>query len=133
MQYRTQICSLNHENLRLIPDFHRPHAIVKAEFAFDKEPIALVKSQKGKVESTGSHKRVNPHTSRHNFTTHLLKQRVSLRYRQTLLGCTSLKTTAVYLNVSKKSLANSTNPLDQLVEMQCVDNKSIESKKQNKK
>ena len=105
------------KNLRLTPDFHRQHAIVKAEFAFDKELIALVKSQKGKVESTGSHKRVNPHTSRHNFTTHLLKQRVSLRYRQTLLGCTSLKTTAVYLNVSKKSLANSTNPLDQLAEM----------------
>jgi integrase/recombinase XerD len=35
------------KNLRLIPDFHRQHAIVKAEFAFDKELIALVKSQKG--------------------------------------------------------------------------------------
>ena len=28
------------KNLRLTPDFHRQHAIVKAEFAFDKELIA---------------------------------------------------------------------------------------------
>ena len=95
------------KNLRLTPDFHKPHAIVKAEFAFDKELIALVKSQKGKVKSTGSYKRVNPNTSLH---------------RQTLLGHTSLKTTEVYPHVSKKSLANSFNPLDQLVEMQHADN-----------
>jgi hypothetical protein len=102
------------KNLRLTPDFHRQHAIVKAEFAFDKELIALVKSQKGKVKSTGSYKRVNPNTSRH---------------RQTLLGHNRLKTTEIYPHISKKSLANSMNPLDQLVEMQCADNKIIENRK----
>ena len=95
------------KNLRLTPDFHKPHAIVKAEFAFDKELIALVKSQKGKVKSTGNYKRVNPNTSRH---------------RQTLLGHTSLKATEIYPHVGKKSLSNSMNPLDQLVEMQHADN-----------
>ncbi|MDG2386402.1 MAG: tyrosine-type recombinase/integrase [Flavobacteriaceae bacterium] len=119
------------KNLRLIPDFHKPHAIDKAEFASDKELIALVKSEKGKVKSTGSYKRVNPNTSRHSFATHLPEQGVSLRYRQTLLGHTSLKTTEIYPHVSKKSLANSMNPLDQLVEMQHADNKVIENSKTN--
>ena len=117
------------KNLRLIPDFHRQHAIVKAEFAFDKELIALVKSQKGKVKSTGSYKRVNPNTSPHSFATHLPEQGVSLRYRQTLLGHNRLKTTEINPHVSKKSLANIKNPLDQLVEMQCADNKVIENRK----
>ena len=35
------------KNLRLIPDIHRQQHIVKANFAFDKELIALVKRQTG--------------------------------------------------------------------------------------
>lgn len=35
------------KNLRLIPDIHRQEHIVKANFAFDKELIALVKKQTG--------------------------------------------------------------------------------------
>ena len=35
------------KNLRLIPDIHRQQHIVKANFAFDKELIALVKKQTG--------------------------------------------------------------------------------------
>lgn len=34
-------------NLRLIPDRHRQQPIIKAAFAFDRELIGLVKSQKG--------------------------------------------------------------------------------------
>ena len=35
------------KNLRLIPDIHQHEPIVKAIFAYDRELIALVKSQKG--------------------------------------------------------------------------------------
>lgn len=35
------------KNLRLIPDIHRQQDIVKADFAFDEELIALVKTQRG--------------------------------------------------------------------------------------
>jgi hypothetical protein len=35
------------KNLRLIPDIHRHEPIVKASFAYDRELIALIKSQKG--------------------------------------------------------------------------------------
>ena len=35
------------KNLRLIPAVHKNQAIVKAHFAFDKDIIALVKTQDG--------------------------------------------------------------------------------------
>lgn len=35
------------QNLRLIPDIHRQKPIVKASFAYNRELIALIKSQKG--------------------------------------------------------------------------------------
>ena len=35
------------KNLRLLPDLHRQQKIVRLDFAFDRELIALVKSQKG--------------------------------------------------------------------------------------
>ena len=35
------------KNLRLIPAVHKQQPVIKASFAFDKELIALVKSQKG--------------------------------------------------------------------------------------
>jgi len=34
------------KNLRLIPDIHRQQKIIKATFAYDRELIALIKSQK---------------------------------------------------------------------------------------
>lgn len=37
----------NMKNLQLIPGFHRQQPIVKADFAYDKELITLIKSQKG--------------------------------------------------------------------------------------
>jgi len=39
------------KNLRLIPDIHQHESIVKAIFAYDRELIALVKSQKGALWS----------------------------------------------------------------------------------
>ncbi len=35
------------KNLRLLPDLHRQQKIIRLDFAFDRELIALVKSQKG--------------------------------------------------------------------------------------
>ena len=35
------------KNLRLIPDIHQHEPIVKAIFAYDRELIALIQSQKG--------------------------------------------------------------------------------------
>ena len=44
------------KNLRLIPDIHRQQHIVKADFAFDKELIALIKKHRGVCWSQNTEK-----------------------------------------------------------------------------
>jgi len=49
-------------------------------------------------------KRISMHSFRHTFATHLLKQGMSIRHVQELLGHKSLDTTAIYLQVTISDL-----------------------------
>jgi site-specific recombinase XerD len=59
-------------------------------------------------------KHATPRTLRHSFATHLVETGTNLRYVQTLLGHTSLATTAVYTHLARNWWQDVKSPLDSL-------------------
>ena len=59
-------------------------------------------------------KHVTPHTLRHSYATHQLEAGIELKSLQLLLGHADLKTTSLYLHLSKKHLQAVSTPLDRI-------------------
>lgn len=56
------------------------------------------------AEKIGLHKKISPHTFRHSFATHLLKNGADLRAIQQMLGHESITTTEVYVHLDRSFL-----------------------------
>ena len=77
-------------------------------------PTAVRWALKEAVKATKLKKRITPHTLRHSFATHLHEAGNDIRLIQALLGHASIRTTALYTQVSAKHIASVKSPLDLL-------------------
>lgn len=105
------------ETLRLYYRLHRPqHYLFETQLQKGK-PLAertLDQIVKKSAVKAGLSTEISFHTLRHCFATHLLEKGTNLRIIQQLLGHNSLKTTAIYLHVSKFEMTAVKSPLDDM-------------------
>src|SRR3984893_3642730 len=71
------------------------------------------------LEKSGVRRKGGIHLLRHSFATHLMESGVELPVVQHLLGHSSIKTTALYLHVTARRLAEVRSPLD-LISSGCI-------------
>ena len=71
------------------------------------------------LKKSGVRRKGGIHLLRHSFATHLMESGVELPIVQYLLGHSSLKTTALYLHVTARRLAEVHSPLD-LIGTSCI-------------
>jgi len=66
------------------------------------------------VRGAGITKEISIHGLRHTFATHLLENGTDIRYIQTLLGHSNVRTTERYTHVAKRNVLNIKSPLDSI-------------------
>jgi site-specific recombinase XerD len=68
------------------------------------------------IEKAGLQKRATVHPLRHSFATHLPEAGTDLRFIQSPLGHSSIKTTTIFTHLTKKRVDRIQSPPDRLVD-----------------
>ena len=68
------------------------------------------------LKKYGLEKKATVHTLRHSFATHLLENGTDIRYIQQFLGHSSIKTTQIYMHLTKSAVDKIKSPLDSMVD-----------------
>lgn len=115
---------LSNKNLEILRNYYRENPWCKhSEWLFPGSncmaPISARTVQKvfsNAAMKAGIHKAVSVHSLRHSFATHLLERGTSIYHIQRLLGHTNIKTTTVYLHLTRLELMKIQSPLDSMAE-----------------
>lgn len=91
-----------------------PHPITGELCRHHLHDSVIRKALQRAVNATDIVKKVNCHTMRHSFATHLLAQGYDIRNVQELLGHNDVKTTQIYTHVLGEHFAGTVSPLDRM-------------------
>ncbi len=110
---------LGQKNLELLREYYRVYRPDPDGWLFGGQKkgnwisvSAVQNAFKRAKKKGGITKPATVHTLRHSFATHLLEQNADVFTIKELLGHSSLKTTSVYLHVSRERLGQIVSPLD---------------------
>jgi site-specific recombinase XerD len=114
--------------LDILRNYHKEYVpkpkvyLFESEQTFSAYPARTIQQIFSNAKNkAGIKKDVGIHSLRHSFATHLLDKGTDIKFIKDLLGHFNIKTTEIYLHVSKEKLVNIISPFDDLWKKESLD------------